>query len=128
MRGISFTSGMNTRSAVTAMFVAAWVLWGPVALASHTGMAGRPMCAGPADSHAGSESPAGHVPAQDGKHMDQTAGELCSLGLCLAFISPWASAQFSLSSENHPQHPLQDLLMALLQVPDPVPKSLRLSA
>lgn len=119
---------MNARAAATVLMLTAWVLWSPVALASHMGMAGRPMCAGPGSSHDLSALGMRHLPAHGGGTMNETAGKPCSLGLCVAFISPDVSAETSFSVETHAQHPPQDLLMALLQIPDPVPKPLHLSA
>lgn len=118
---------MNRRRVITALLLAIWVLWSPVALASHMGVGGRPMCAGHVDSSSGSEPGVRHLPAHD-DNMEKTGGEPCSLGLCLGFISAGVFKEAYFSSEAHAQHPPQNLLMALPQVPDPVPKSLHLSA
>lgn len=116
---------MNTRIAITAMLLAAWVLWSPLALAAHMAAGSRPMCA--ADSSE-THDPDSHKPGHGANTMNGTAGKLCSLGVCTIFLSPSESMQFHLTDETYVQRPLQNLLMVLPQIPDPVPKALHFLA
>ena len=112
---------MNTRSVVTAMVVAVWALWSPLALATYMGAGGRAMCA--VGSPAEAPSAAEHSPAHENSHKDKANTGLCSLGLCLTFISSGSAAEISLPSQAHTPPPPKHLWMAQLQIPDPVPKS-----
>lgn len=117
---------MNARVVATTLMLTAWVLLSPAALAAHMAAGGRSMCAG--DWAPAPHASALHQPGHDANAMDETAGKLCSLGLCVTLISTGAPVRFGLSDEAHVRPPVQTQLMALLQIPDPVPKPLHLSA
>jgi len=87
---------------------------------------GRPMCAmASSEVHdAGTPHSSGH----DANTMHETTGKLCSLGICLLFPSPGESLQFRDSYAAYVQRPSQNPVMALPQIPDPVPKSLLFQA
>jgi len=111
---------MKARVVTTALMLTAWILWSPVALASHVGAGGRSMCA--VDSSL-TYDPALHKSSHDHNAMNETSMKLCSLGLCATFLSASESVQFRSSIETHVQQTPQTLLTALPQIPDPIPKS-----
>ena len=104
---------MKARVVTTALMLTAWILWSPVALASHVGAGGRSL----------TYDPALHKSSHDHNAMNETSMKLCSLGLCATFLSASESVQFRSSIETHVQQTPQTLLTALPQIPDPIPKS-----